>query len=119
MKDNNLAIIATNVRSQGGINHIKNLVNNYKNFNVFKKIIIWGNDDIKKNISNNSKIIIINKKKRFLIIDIFWRIFLLNNEIIKKNCSTTLSLDSISVTSNKTKLYFFSKSFAFSSKSNI
>lgn len=49
-----LGIDAINIRG-GGITHIKNILS-YQEYFKFRKIIIWGNKEVLKNIPNNSKI---------------------------------------------------------------
>ena len=52
-----IGIDATNIKSDGGIVHLFELINNFKfNNSKIKKIIIWGNSKSLKNIKNDNRI---------------------------------------------------------------
>ena len=73
-----LGIDAINIRG-GGITHIKNILI-YKEYFKFKKIIIWGNKEVLKNIPNNSKIKKIHKNifEKHFFIRMLWQLFFFN-----------------------------------------
>ena len=84
-----IGIDATNIKSDGGIVHLFELINNfnYKKTNI-KKIIIWGNSKSLKQIKKNSKInkIQIDKILSSSLFIIFWQLFFLPNQLKKNNC---------------------------------
>ena len=93
-----IGIDATNITQGGGINHIKNILNNdNKQLLKFKKIIIWGNKETLKYINskkNLKKIEVIHIKnnpiKRFI-----WQMYAFENELKKFNCDHALILGGI------------------------
>jgi len=84
-----IGIDATNIKSDGGIVHLFELINNFnfKSTNI-KKIIIWGNSKSLKQIKKNSKIrkIQIDKVSSSTIYIIFWQLFFLPNQLKRNNC---------------------------------
>ena len=84
-----IGIDATNIKSDGGIVHLFELINNFnfKKTNI-KKIIIWGNSKSLKQIKKNSKInkIQIDKVSSSSFYIIFWQLFFLPNQLKKNNC---------------------------------
>ena len=104
---NNLAIIATNIGSIGGINHLKNLAKHLEKTKKFDKIFIWGNIKLKNNISLDKKKFKLIVKKKNYFFNFFWRIFFLPIEIRKYQCKKTLSMDGISNFSKDTENFTF------------
>ena len=83
-----IGIDATNIKSDGGIVHLFELVNNFNFRNSkIKKLIIWGNSNCLKKIKKNSKIHKIQIDKFFsnTYLNILWQFFFLPIEIKKKN----------------------------------
>ena len=70
-----LGIDATNIKG-GGITHIKNILQYPKAFK-FKKIVIWGNKEVLKNIKGNKKIkkIHLNIFEKNLLFKFIWFLF--------------------------------------------
>jgi glycosyltransferase involved in cell wall biosynthesis len=84
-----IGIDATNIRTGGGVTHLKELLNHSdpKN-NNFKKIIVWSNNETLKKIDDKYWIIkrspyLLNKS---LFFRIFWQIIFLKSEAKKYNC---------------------------------
>ena len=85
-----IGIDATNIKSDGGIVHLFELVNNFNFKNTkIKKIIIWGNLKSLKQIKKNSKIhkIQVDKFSSSTMFIIFWQLFFLPNLIKRYNCN--------------------------------
>jgi len=93
-----IGIDATNIKSDGGVVHLFEIVNNFdfKNTKI-KKLIIWGNSNSLKYIKNTSKIekIKIDKLSHSTIYIFFWQMFFLPREIKKKKCNILFILGGI------------------------
>ena len=85
-----IGIDATNIKSDGGIVHLFELVNNFKfNNSKIKKLIIWGNSKSLKNIKNDNRIHKI-QIDRFLSSSLFillWQLFFLPGEVKRNRCN--------------------------------
>ena len=85
-----IGIDASNIKSDGGIVHLFELINNF-NFKKtkIKKIIIWGNSQSLKKIKKNSKIrkIKIDNFSSNKIIILLWQLFFLPYVLKKNNCN--------------------------------
>ena len=93
-----IGIDASNIKSDGGIVHLFELLNNLKfKKTKFKKIIIWGNKNALINIKHNPKIykIYLNHKFNNLLIRSFWQFFLLPYELKKMKCDVFFVLGGI------------------------
>ena len=85
----NLGIDATNIKSEGGIVHLFEILNNLDlNRLKIKKIFIWGNRRSLSKINNNKiiKKYYVNKITDNLFKRIFWQKFILPSELKKNNC---------------------------------
>ena len=78
-----LGIDAINIKG-GGIEHLSNILN-HKKFK-FKKIVIWGNKEVLKNIKNNKKIIKIYRESfdKNLFYRLIWHLFFFKHSIKNK-----------------------------------
>ena len=103
-----LGIDGINIRG-GGIVHLVNILKfyDYKN-SKFKKIIIWGNNEILSQI-HNDRIIKIHYPvfENFFFLRIIWQIFLFKKEIKKKNCNILFNLSSYNLSFFKPSLTFY------------
>jgi len=107
MNKNNIGIIATNILSRGGLNHLINVISNFeydqlKN-NKINKIIIWCNKKIVSEIPKKTYVELRVVSQNFLY-KIFWRFLLLWFEIKKSNCNKIVSLDGIGVFFSTSKI---------------
>ena len=93
-----IGIDASNIKSDGGVVHLFELLNNLdeKYFNI-EKIIIWGNFNTLKKIKNNNKFhkIYTDKIDKNLISRIFWQIFSLPNNLVEQKCNIFLVLGGV------------------------
>ena len=85
-----IGIDATNIKSEGGIVHLFEIINNsnFQKFNI-KKIHVWGNNKCLIKINNN-KIIKkhhVENLTKSLLKRIFWQKFILPKELKKNSCS--------------------------------
>lgn len=93
-----VGIDATNIKSEGGIIHLTELINNLEiNKLRIKKIYIWGNSKNLKKIKNNSLIkkMSIDFFEKNIFLRIFWQLFLLQTKLREKNCSILVVLGGI------------------------
>ena len=93
-----IGIDATNVKSDGGIVHLFELVNNFKfNNSKIRKLIIWGNSKSLKNIKNNNRIdkIQIDYFSSSSLFIILWQLFFLPGELRKYKCDTLYVLGGV------------------------
>ena len=93
-----IGIDASNIKSEGGIIHLTELVNNINlGKSKISKIIIWGNFENLNNIKNHKKIYKsnINNYSKNLLFRIFWQIFLLPRILNKNQCSILFVLGGI------------------------
>ena len=93
-----IGIDASNIKSEGGIIHLTELVNNINlGKSKISKIIIWGNFENLNNIKNDKKIYksYINNYSKNLLFRIFWQIFLLPRILNKNQCSILFVLGGI------------------------
>jgi len=101
----------------GGIIHLKNVIENSK-FSKFKKIIIWGNKQVLKNIPNNKKII----KKNYIIFEknfifvLIWKFFNFNRLIKNENCKCVLYLSGYYFNNFKPSVVFMQNILPFDNK---
>ena len=93
-----IGIDASNIRSDGGMVHLFELLNNLdaRYFNI-EKIIIWGDFAVLKKIKNNNKYLKIytDKINKNLISRIIWQFFFLPNKLVKQRCNIFLVLGGI------------------------
>ena len=93
-----IGIDASNIKSEGGIIHLSELINNINN-NTLKsnQIFIWGNSNNLKKIRNNNKVkkISIDCYSQNIFLRIFWQFFLLPSKLKKNNCSIFFVLGGI------------------------
>ena len=85
-----IGIDASNIKSDGGVVHLFELINNFNFKNTkIKKIIIWGNTKSLKKIKINSKIkkIKIDKFSSNKIFILLWQLFFLPYVLKKNNCN--------------------------------
>ena len=84
-----IGIDASNIKSDGGVVHLFELLNNLdkKNFSI-DKIIIWGNFTTLKKIKDNDKFhkIYTDSINKNLITRIIWQFFYLPNHLVKNKC---------------------------------
>jgi hypothetical protein len=83
-----IAIDATTIRSDGGIEYLTQILNNLSNKKSIKKIIVWSTKNNLSLIKINKKII---KKNNFLLNSNFfmillWQFFFFNYELKRNNC---------------------------------
>ena len=93
-----IGIDATNVKSDGGIVHLFELVNNFKfNNSKIRKLIIWGNSKSLKNIKNNSRIdkIQVDYFSSSSLFIILWQLIFLPGELKKYKCDTLYVLGGV------------------------
>lgn len=103
-----LGIDGINVRG-GGIIHIVNILKfyNYKN-SKFKKIIIWGNNELLSQIQND-KVVKINYLifEKFFLLRIIWQLIFFKKEIEDKKCKIIFNLSSYNLSFFKPSLTFY------------
>jgi glycosyltransferase involved in cell wall biosynthesis len=103
-----LGIDGINVRG-GGIVHIVNVLKfyNYKD-TKFKKIVIWGNNELLSQIQNQ-KIIKIHYPifEKFFIFRIIWQLIFFKKEIENKKCRIIFNLSSYDLSFFKPSLTFY------------
>jgi len=111
-----LGIDAINIRG-GGITHIKNILI-YKEYFKFKKIIIWGNKEVLKNIPNNSKIKKIHKNifEKHFFIRMLWQLFFFNKLIKINKCNCVFYLSGYYFGNFKTAVIFLQNILPFKSE---
>ena len=93
-----IGIDASNIRSEGGIIHLTELVNSISlDTSKINKIIIWGDFKNLNKIKNDKKIhkSYINNYSQNLLFRIFWQFFLLPRILKKKRCSILFVLGGI------------------------
>lgn len=93
-----IGIDASNIKSDGGIVHLFELVNNFKfNNSKIEKIIIWGNSKSLKQIKKVNKIhkIQIDHFSSSSLFIILWQFFCLPYEIQKFNCNVLYVLGGV------------------------
>ncbi len=93
-----IGIDATNIKSDGGIVHLFELINNFKfNNSKIKKIIIWGNSNSLRNIKKNKRVCKIKidyfSSSSFYVI--LWQLFFLPYELKKYKCNTLYVLGGV------------------------
>ena len=93
-----IGIDATNIKSDGGIVHLFELVNNFKFDNSkIEKIIIWGNSNSLRKIKKNKRIYKIQidsfLSSSFYII--LWQLFFLPYELKKHKCNILFVLGGV------------------------
>ena len=85
-----LGIDATNIKSEGGIVHLFEILNNsnYRKLNI-KKIFVWGNTKLLSKINNNKVIrkINVNYLTNNLLKRTLWQKFILPKELKNNNCN--------------------------------
>ena len=88
----NIAFDAINIKSGGGIKHIKELINHKKNYN--KKIIIWGNKKVLDEIPNKKFLKKIYKPifERNYFLTFIWKLFFFQKALKINNCSIVVLL---------------------------
>ena len=89
-----LGIDGSNIKSDGGIVHLSELINNInkKNQKKISQIILWGDFSLLSKIKNSS---ILNKVRidnfsTNLFIRFYWQYFIFPSELIKKKCEIAL-----------------------------
>ena len=89
-----LGIDGSNIKSDGGIVHLSELINNINKINQKKisKIIIWGDLNLLSNIKNSSILnkIKLNNISRNLFVRFYWQYFIFPRELVKKRCDIAL-----------------------------
>ena len=109
-----IGIDASNIKSDGGIVHLFELINNF-NFKKtkIKKIIIWGNSQSLKKLKNSKirKIKIDNFSSNKIII-LLWQLFFLPYVLKKNNCNILYIWEGFYLKNNTYCLYF-SEHFTF------
>ena len=122
-----LGINAINIKSWGGIYHLKNLLDQiiindgFSNYSI-EKIYIWSSEILKDEINflkNNSKIIIIEKKIDNIFLNILWKIYTLNKEAKNKNCDLIFYPDGICLNKKFTSIILFQNLIPFDYKEII
>jgi glycosyltransferase involved in cell wall biosynthesis len=103
-----LGIDGINVKG-GGIVHIINILKfyNYKN-TKFKRIIIWGNNELLSQIQND-KVIKIHYPifEKFFLLRIIWQLIFFKKEIEDKRCKIIFNLSSYNLSFFKPSLTFY------------
>lgn len=99
-----VGIDATTVNSDGGIEHLTQILNEYTEVKGIEKIYIWS-QDTNLNKINNNKIIkcrnsFLNKNKYLTLI---WKIFFFSSQIKLKKCDIVLYCSGYFVNFNNTK----------------
>ncbi len=85
-----IGIDASNIKSDGGVVHLLELLNNLDTkYHNIEKIVIWGNFSVLKKIKNNNKFhkIYTDRINKNLISRIFWQLIFLPNNLVKQNCN--------------------------------
>ncbi|MDC0925443.1 glycosyltransferase [Candidatus Pelagibacter sp.] len=93
-----IGIDASNIKSDGGIVHLFELINNFNfKYTKIKKIIIWGNSKSLKKIKINSKIykIKIDKFSSNKLFIILWQLLFLPYVLKKNNCNVLYVLGGV------------------------
>ena len=93
-----LGIDASNIKSDGGVVHLFELVNNFSFDNSkIKKIIIWGNPNSLKKIKKNKRIykVQIDHFNSSSFYTILWQLFFLPYELKKYNCDVLYVLGGV------------------------
>ena len=93
-----LGIDASNVKSDGGVVHLFELVNNFSFDNSkIKKIIIWGNPNSLKKIKKNKRIykVQIDHFNSSSFYTILWQLFILPSELKRYNCDVLYVLGGV------------------------
>ena len=93
-----IGIDATNIKSDGGIVHLFELINNFKfKKTKIKKIIIWGNWNSLKKIKKDSRVqkIFVDKISSGTTYNFFWQLLFLPSELKKHNCSVLFVLGGV------------------------
>ena len=93
-----LGIDASNVKSDGGVVHLFELVNNFSFDNSkIKKIIIWGNPNSLKKIKKNKRIykVQIDHFNSSSFYTILWQLFFLPYELKRYNCDVLYVLGGV------------------------
>lgn len=86
-----VGIDAITIKSDGGVEHLTQILNKLSNHSDIEKIFVWSNSENLKRI-NNKKVIkctnkLINLSK---ITNFLWRLFVFGYELRKKNCDILL-----------------------------
>ncbi len=93
-----IGIDATNIKSDGGIVHLFELINNFKfKKTKIKKIIIWGNSNSLKKIKKDSRVqkIFVDTISSGTTYNFFWQLLFLPSELKKHNCSVLFVLGGV------------------------
>lgn len=87
-----IAFDAINIKSGGGIKHIKEILNHKKKYK--NKIIIWGNKKVLREIPNNEFLKKIHKPffEKNYFITLLWKIFFFEKNLQKHNCKLIVFL---------------------------
>ena len=85
-----IGIDASNIKSDGGVIHLFELLNNinYQNHNI-DKIVLWANKDILNKIKDSKKIhkIKIDHINKNILLRFLWQFISLPNNLIRYNCN--------------------------------
>ena len=93
-----VGIDATNIKSDGGIVHLFELVNNFKfNSSKIKKLIIWGNSTSLKKVKEDKRIckIQIDYYSSNSLFVFLWQLLFLPSELKKYKCNILYVLGGI------------------------
>ena len=86
-----VGIDAITIKSDGGVEHLTQILNKLSNHNDIEKIFVWSNYENLKKIDNKKIIKLTNKFINFSnITNFFWRLFAFGYELRKKNCDILL-----------------------------
>ena len=89
-----LGIDGSNIKSDGGIVHLSELINNTNKLNQKKisKIIIWGDLNLLSKIKNSPVLnkIRLDNISANLIVRFYWQYFIFPRELVKKKCDIAL-----------------------------
>lgn len=108
----NIAFDAINIKSGGGIKHIKELIN-YRKDN--RNIIIWGNKKVLKQIPNKKYLKKIYKPLfENYFITFIWKLFFFRNELKKNKCKVVVLLSGWGFVGNAKSISVFQNMLPFS-----
>lgn len=112
----NIAFDAINIKSGGGIKHIKELINHKKNYN--KKIIIWGNKKVLDEIPNKKFLKKIYKPifERNYFLTFIWKLFFFQKALKINNCSIVVLLAGWGFSGNIKSISVFQNMLPYSKK---
>ena len=87
-----IGIDASNIKSDGGKVHLFELINNSTSLKKIEKIIIWGDQNLLKKITNKKNIvkIYLNTISNNLLYRFFWQFFIFPKELVSKDCDLAL-----------------------------